>query len=130
MKLHQHHGGGFLTGQAEKKIGEASETRRGQAFVDEILGALNYAGMAVLKELEGALRQNGVDVHLRHSSTLGTQVHLFDGVFAPRPFSQEVLAKAKEIDLGAWSNLDYHSDSNICRRDASIRCAYFMLTGE
>lgn len=44
------HGRGFLTGQAAKKLEEASSTRSGDAFEHEMLGALVYAGMAILKE--------------------------------------------------------------------------------
>jgi hypothetical protein len=44
------HGRGFLTGQAAKKLEEASSTRSGTAFEQEVLGAIVYAGMAILKE--------------------------------------------------------------------------------
>lgn len=44
------HGRGFATGQAAKKLEEASSTRNGDAFETEVLGAIVYAGMAVLKE--------------------------------------------------------------------------------
>ena len=44
------HGRGFLTGQAAKKLEEAASTRSGDAFVQEVLGAMIYAGMAVLIE--------------------------------------------------------------------------------
>lgn len=44
------HGRGFLTGQAAKKLEEASSTRSGPAFNLEVLGAIVYAGMAVLHE--------------------------------------------------------------------------------
>lgn len=44
------HGRGFLTGQAAKKLEEAAHQREGDAFVAEVLGAIVYAGMAVLKE--------------------------------------------------------------------------------
>lgn len=44
------HGRGFLTGQAAKKLEEAASTRAGQAFEQEMLGAMVYAGMAVLTE--------------------------------------------------------------------------------
>ena len=44
------HGRGFATGQAAKKLEEAASTREGQAFETEVLGALVYIGMAVLKE--------------------------------------------------------------------------------
>jgi hypothetical protein len=43
------HGRGFLTGQAAKKLEEAASTRDGQAFEQEVLGAIVYCGMAVLK---------------------------------------------------------------------------------
>ena len=48
------HGRGFLTGQAAKKIEEAASTRSGDAFIQEMLGAMIYAGMAVLIEQEQA----------------------------------------------------------------------------
>lgn len=44
------HGRGFLTGQAAKKLEEAASTREGDAFISEALGAIVYAGMAVLHE--------------------------------------------------------------------------------
>lgn len=44
------HGRGFLTGQATKKLEEAASTRQGEAFETEVLGAIVYAGMSVLKE--------------------------------------------------------------------------------
>jgi len=44
------HGRGFLTGQAAKKLEEAASTRAGDAFETEVLGAIVYCGMAVLKE--------------------------------------------------------------------------------
>lgn len=42
------HGRGFLTGQAAKKLEEAVSTRTGEAFDQEVLGAIVYAGMAIL----------------------------------------------------------------------------------
>lgn len=44
------HGRGFLTGQAAKKLEEAASKRTGEAFETEVLGAMVYAGMAVLFE--------------------------------------------------------------------------------
>ena len=44
------HGRGFLTGQAAKKLEEAASLRTGDAFVQEMLGAMVYAGMAILQE--------------------------------------------------------------------------------
>lgn len=44
------HGRGFLTGQASKKLEEAASTREGDAFNAEVLGAIVYCGMALLKE--------------------------------------------------------------------------------
>lgn len=44
------HGRGFATGQAAKKLEEAASTRSGDAFESEVLGAIVYCGMAVLKE--------------------------------------------------------------------------------
>jgi hypothetical protein len=44
------HGRGFLTGQAAKKLEEAASTREGLAFEQEVLGAIVYCGMAILKE--------------------------------------------------------------------------------
>lgn len=46
------HGRGFATGQAAKKLEEAASTREGDAFVQEVLGAIVYCGMAILKERE------------------------------------------------------------------------------
>jgi hypothetical protein len=44
------HGRGFLTGQAAKKLEEAAHQRQGDAFINEMLGAMVYCGMAVLAE--------------------------------------------------------------------------------
>ncbi len=44
------HGRGFATGQAAKKLEEAASTRSGEAFETEVLGAIVYSGMAILKE--------------------------------------------------------------------------------
>lgn len=44
------HGRGFLTGQAAKKLGEAASGKNGDAFEKEMLGAIVYAAMAILKE--------------------------------------------------------------------------------
>lgn len=44
------HGRGFLTGQAAKKLEEAANTRTGDAFKQEVYGAMVYLGMAILKE--------------------------------------------------------------------------------
>lgn len=44
------HGRGFATGQAAKKLEEAASTRSGEAFEQEVLGAIVYSGMAILKE--------------------------------------------------------------------------------
>lgn len=48
------HGRGFLTGQAAKKLEEAASQRSGLAFEQEVLGAIVYAGMAILMERDGA----------------------------------------------------------------------------
>lgn len=42
------HGNGFLTGQSSKKLDEAAETRAGEAFDAEVLGAIVYAGMSII----------------------------------------------------------------------------------
>lgn len=44
------HGRGFLTGQAAKKLEEASHLRHGESFEHEMLGAIVYCCMAVLHE--------------------------------------------------------------------------------
>jgi hypothetical protein len=46
------HGRGFVTGQAAKKLEEAASLRTGQAFEQEVLGAIVYAAMAILVERE------------------------------------------------------------------------------
>lgn len=46
----QMHGRGFLTGQAAKKLEEAAATRNGQAFEQEVFGAIVYLGMSILNE--------------------------------------------------------------------------------
>lgn len=44
------HGRGFLTGQAAKKLEEAASTRNGEAFMQEVRGAIVYLGMALIWE--------------------------------------------------------------------------------
>lgn len=44
------HGRGFLTGQAAKKLEEAASIREGEAFINEVLGGIVYAAMAVIQE--------------------------------------------------------------------------------
>lgn len=44
------HGRGFATGQAAKKLEEAASTRKGEAFEQEVFGAMVYLGMAILAE--------------------------------------------------------------------------------
>ena len=44
------HGRGFLTGQAAKKLEEAASTRTGEAFMQEVRGAIVYLGMALIWE--------------------------------------------------------------------------------
>jgi hypothetical protein len=51
------HGRGFLTGQAAKKLEEAASTKVGTNFVNEVLGAMVYAGAAVLLEWEIARKE-------------------------------------------------------------------------
>lgn len=58
---HVMHGRGFLTGQACKKLEEAASLRTGDAFVQEVLGAIVYAGMAIIKEYED-MDKNSKDI--------------------------------------------------------------------
>lgn len=44
------HGRGFLTGQAAKKLEEAASCLSGEFFINEMLGAIAYAAMAILHE--------------------------------------------------------------------------------
>jgi hypothetical protein len=44
------HGRGFLTGQAAKKLEEAASVKTGEDFRKEVLGAIVYAGAAILYE--------------------------------------------------------------------------------
>jgi hypothetical protein len=46
------HGRGFATGQAAKKLEEAASTRTGEAFRQEVLGAIVYAAAALIYEAE------------------------------------------------------------------------------
>lgn len=46
------HGRGFLTGQAAKKLEEAASIKQGSEFINEMLGAIVYAGAAILLEQE------------------------------------------------------------------------------
>lgn len=48
VTLAKHHGLGFLTGQAAKKLNEAATKDDSAAWEREVLGALVYAGMAIL----------------------------------------------------------------------------------
>jgi hypothetical protein len=48
--LADHHGVGFLTGQAAKKLNEAAQKDDDEAWEREVLGAIVYAGMAILKK--------------------------------------------------------------------------------
>jgi len=48
------HGRGFLTGQAAKKLEEAASTKNGEAFIQELRGAIVYCGMAILYEQNDA----------------------------------------------------------------------------
>lgn len=50
----QLHGRGFLTGQAAKKLEEAASCRVGREFESEVLGAIVYAAMSILKERDNA----------------------------------------------------------------------------
>ncbi len=42
------HGIGFLTGQAAKKLEEAASTKQGDAFSQEMLGAIVYTAMSIM----------------------------------------------------------------------------------
>lgn len=42
------HGNGFLTGQAEKKLEESTRLNSTEQWERELLGAINYTGMAIL----------------------------------------------------------------------------------
>jgi hypothetical protein len=55
LHLANKHGNGFLTGQACKKIEEAAETRTGEPFDTEILGAINYAGMSIIHRRKSSM---------------------------------------------------------------------------
>lgn len=44
------HGRGFATGQAAKKLEEASALHTGEPFEREVFGAMVYAGMSILKD--------------------------------------------------------------------------------
>ena len=46
------HGRGFLTGQAAKKLEEAASLREGDAFINEMNGAIAYCVMSILLEKE------------------------------------------------------------------------------
>lgn len=50
MHYAEMHGRGFLTGQAAKKLEEAASTRNGEAFMQEVRGAIVYLGMALIWE--------------------------------------------------------------------------------
>jgi hypothetical protein len=56
------HGRGFLTGQAAKKLEEAASGRMGQAFESEMLGAIVYCGMAILKERQEQEREKAMAI--------------------------------------------------------------------
>lgn len=48
LKIAKVHGLGFLTGQAVKKIEEAVRGKTGEPLERELLGAINYLGMALI----------------------------------------------------------------------------------
>ena len=52
------HGRGFLTGQAAKKLEEAASIKSGEDFVQEVLGAINFAAMAIIYEEESKKNEN------------------------------------------------------------------------
>lgn len=54
-RIAHHHGIGFLTGQAEKKLSELSTKATDEEWRQELLGAIVYLGMAYLfnSELRG-----------------------------------------------------------------------------
>jgi hypothetical protein len=64
VRLARDHGGGFLTGQASKKIEEAVSNHANwtaEQFRNELLGAINYLGMAVVfNDLREALRSGEI----------------------------------------------------------------------
>ena len=43
------HGPGFLTGQAAKKLDESVAGKTDEAYVQELLGAINYIAMEILR---------------------------------------------------------------------------------
>jgi hypothetical protein len=56
VTLAETHGVGFLTGQAQKKLTEAVTNKTADNFdwyERELLGAINYIAMAILKEKHG-----------------------------------------------------------------------------
>lgn len=53
------HGRGFLTGQAAKKLEEAASLRTGDLFEQEVLGAIVYSGMSIIKERDNVARKQG-----------------------------------------------------------------------
>lgn len=59
------HGRGFLTGQAAKKLEEAVSTRDGEAFVNEVLGAIVYLGAAIIREQQLAVERGHDSIVLR-----------------------------------------------------------------
>lgn len=56
------HGIGFLTGQAAKKLEEAASTKTGDAFVNEIRGAMVYLGMALIFHAQTEAKGSGAVV--------------------------------------------------------------------
>ncbi len=61
VHLAKQHGRGFLTGQAAKKLDEASRIRKDHLFEQEMLGAIVYAAMAILCETSSAFNIAGTE---------------------------------------------------------------------
>ena len=89
------HGRGFLTGQAAKKLEEASSLREGKAFETEVLGALVYGGMAVIKERWNCGRmESGMVPNSDGSSIEASKLGISIGhPLASRVFSQTTTAQ-------------------------------------
>ena len=57
-EMAHNHGRGSLTGQSAKKLGEAARGKQGDAFIREVLGAINFAAMSIIYEQQKGVKDD------------------------------------------------------------------------
>lgn len=75
------HGRGFLTGQAAKKLEEAAHTRSDEPFITEMLGAIVYAGAAIVAERQKMEREKADAVRAENMQMIRERPSRRDVVF-------------------------------------------------